>query len=338
MIRARFASVLAVWTACLTISAGAGPPDPQDPAPQATFRGGVNAVTVDVTVRDRNRRAITDLKADDFEVSDNGVRQQVDSVSYGKLPIDITVALDVSLSVTGELLERLRLAVVQLMRDLGRDDRLKLLLFNMRASRSVDFTNDVRLVEKAVRSAAAGGSTSLLDAVSIALVTRMTPDRRHLVVFFTDATDSTSTTTPEALRIVAQRTRATLTLVIPAPIGPVTVIQSGGGAASRTPTGTTTPPTTTTTSMTISRGLQLTPPSPLEPFFNLLTRETGGTVLRAATGADLSATFRRVLEDFRSAYVLYYNARGVDRGGFHELEVNVRREGATILARRGYWN
>jgi VWFA-related protein len=337
MIRARFASVLAVWTAFLTITAGAGRPDLQAPAPQATFRGGANAVTVDVTVRDRNRRAITDLKADDFEVSDNGVRQQVDSVSYGKLPIDITVALDVSYSVTGELLERLRQAVVQLMRDLGREDRLKLLLFNMRASRSVDFTNDVRAVEKAVRAAAAGGSTSLLDAVSIALVTRMTPDRRHLVVFFTDATDSTSTTTPEALRIVAQRTRATLTLVIPAPIAPVTVIQSGGGAASRTPPGTTTTPTTITTSMT-SRGLQLTPPSPLEPFFNLLTRETGGTVLRAATGADLSATFRRVLEDFRSAYVLYYNARGVDRGGFHELEVKVRREGATILARRGYWN
>jgi Ca-activated chloride channel homolog len=315
------------------MSAGATRLDPmgvasQEPAPQATFRGGANAVTVDVSVRDRNGRTITNLKADDFEVFDNGVRQQVDSVSYGKLPIDITVALDVSYSVTGELLDRLRSAVVQLMGDLGRGDRLKLLLFNARASRSVDFTNDVRAVEKAVRAAAAGGSTSLLDAVSIALVSKMTPDRRHLVVFFTDGSDSTSTTTPEALRLVAQRTRATLTLVMPAPLR--SVVTTSGAAASRVPT------TTTTTSS--SRGLQFTPPSPLEPFFNTLTRETGGTVLRAATGSDLSVTFRRVLEDFRSAYVLYYNARGVDRGGFHELDVKVRREGATILARRGYWN
>jgi VWFA-related protein len=322
-----------MWTALLAMSAGAGRSDPagvvlQEPAPQATFRGGANAVTVDVSVRDRNGRAITNLQADDFEVFDNGVRQQVDSASYGKLPIDITVALDVSYSVTGELLDRLRSAVVQLMGDLGRGDRLKLLLFNARASRSVDFTNDVRAVEKAVRAAAASGSTSLLDAVSIALVSKMTPDRRHLVVFFTDGSDSTSTTTPEALRLVAQRTRATLTLVMPAPIR--SVVTTSGGAASRVPT------TTTTTSA--SRGMQFTPPSPLELFFNTLTRETGGTVLRASTGGDLSVTFRRVLEDFRSAYVLYYNARGVDRGGYHELEVKVQRDGATILARRGYWN
>ena len=100
-----------------------------------------------------------------FEVFDNGVLQQVDDVSYGKLPIDVTVALDVSHSVSGNLLDRLRQGVVQLMRDLGRNDRLKLVLFNMRVTRTIDFTNDVDAVERAIRGVAAGGGTALLDAV-----------------------------------------------------------------------------------------------------------------------------------------------------------------------------
>ena len=101
---------------------------------------------------------------------DNGVLQTVDAVSYGKLPIDITVALDVSFSVTGAMLDWLRRGVVQLMRDLGKEDRLKLMLFNMQVARSVDFTTDEAAVERAIKSAAAGGGTSLLDSISVSLI------------------------------------------------------------------------------------------------------------------------------------------------------------------------
>ena len=159
-----------------------------------TFRAEVNAVVVDVSVRDRSRRPVTNLRAADFHVTDNGVPQEVDNVSYGKLPIDVTVALDVSYSVTGSVLERLRRAVGQLMHDLGRQDRLKLMLFNMRVTRIVDFTSDADAVDRAIRTATAGGGTALLDAISVALVSASTPDRRQLIVFFTDGNDSSSVT------------------------------------------------------------------------------------------------------------------------------------------------
>jgi len=107
-----------------------------------TFRSMANAVAVDVTVRDNKRKSVTGLRASDFEVYDNSVRQEVAEISYGKLPIDVTVALDVSFSVTGLMLERLRSGVVTLMRDLAREDRLRLMLFNSRVSRVVDFTTD----------------------------------------------------------------------------------------------------------------------------------------------------------------------------------------------------
>ena len=128
-------------------------PRAQDPQPHDVPLWCVNAVAVDVTVRDRTRRPMTGPQGRDFEVFDNGVLQQVHEVSYGKLPIDVTVALDVSSSVTGALLDRLRRGVGAADGGSRPEDRLKLILFNMRVDRTVDFTRDVKVVENAIRSA-----------------------------------------------------------------------------------------------------------------------------------------------------------------------------------------
>ena len=313
------AALAGTWMLALAagVESHVEPPKTQQ---QPAFRAGVSGVAVDVSVRDRSRRPIMNLQASDFEVLDNGVPQSVDSVSYGKLPIDVTVALDVSYSVTGMLLEQLRRGVVQLMRDLTRQDRLKLILFNMRVNRTVDFTADVEVVERAIRGATAGGSTALLDAISVALVSASAPDRRQLIVFFTDGSDNTSVTAPAALTPVAQRTRATVTFVMPAPAA--TLARPSGSA---------------TTIRSTSGNRPARPPGP-DPLLSALAAETGGSVLPVGGSTDLSEAFRRVLNDFRSAYVLYYNARGVDRDGYHAIDVKVKREGAIVQARRGYWH
>ena len=296
------------------------PREAQDP-PRPLFRSGASAVTVDVTVRDRSRRSISGLNSDDFQVYDNGVLQQVDTVSYGKLPIDVTVALDVSYSVTGSLLERLRRGVVQLMRDLERGDRLKLVMFNMRVNRRTDFTNDVKVVEAAMRGVTAGGGTALLDAISVTLVSATAPDRRQLIVFFTDGSDSSSSTTPGVLTSVAQRTRATLTFVMPGRTSTLNVFSSSGSRAGV--------PIPSTAITRVDPGTH--------PVFSRLAAETGGSILPVGAGSDLSAAFRSVLSAFRSAYVLYYTPKGVDRDGYHTIEVKTNREGAAVQARRGYF-
>jgi VWFA-related protein len=67
-----------------------------------------------------------------------------------------------------------------------------------------------------------------------------------------------------------------------------------------------------------------------------LSEATGGDLLRVASGADLRGAFRRILEDFRSRYVLAYSPNGVASGGFHQLDVRVPRRGLTVRARPGY--
>jgi VWFA-related protein len=275
------------------------------------FRAGTSAVMVDVSVKTRSGRVVTGLTAADFVVQDNGVVQDVSAISYGKLPIDVTVGLDVSHSVTGLLLDALRRAVTALVRDLREGDRLKLMAFNTWVTRTVDFTNDVSQIERALRAVSAGGGTALFDTLSVALTSATDPGRRQLVVFFTDGGDSSSTTSPATMVEIANRSRATVSFVVtPAVIAPAVPVAS----------------------FAVVRESTLS----IDPVIRRLAVETGGAVM-AATASDLSLTFLRALDAFRTAYVLHYSPRGVDRGGFHTIEVRVNRPDTVVQARRGYF-
>jgi hypothetical protein len=53
---------------------------------------------------------------------------------------------------------------------------------------------------------------------------------------------------------------------------------------------------------------------------------------------DLTAAFRRAVDQFRSSYVLHFTPTGVERAGFHTLEVTIKgRPRLTVTARRGYF-
>lgn len=67
-----------------------------------------------------------------------------------------------------------------------------------------------------------------------------------------------------------------------------------------------------------------------------LTDITGGQTIKVASSRDLTATFQRVLSDFRSRYVLTFTPRDVDPGGAHRLDVRVKRPNLTVKARPGY--
>jgi VWFA-related protein len=299
--------------AIVALSASGQPQDSQTrPAQQPTFRSTTAAVPVEVSVRN-GTKVVTGLVAKDFIVTDNGVPQEIYQASYGKLPIDVTVELDTSFSVTGSLIDRLRRAIAQMMSDMSPADRLKLITFNMQVSRVVDFTNDVNAVESAIRETAAGGATSVFDALSVALVAADHPDRRQLVVLFTDGQDTMSITDSRQIVDVAERSNATLTAVLPVAL---TVPTRGSPFVFRL--------------------------SPLQrqegQLYARLATETGGMVIPIVANENLTSTFQRALDEFRSSYVLYFTPQGVDRGGYHTLTVSVpQNKSYTVRTRKGYW-
>jgi hypothetical protein len=59
-------------------------------------------------------------------------------------------------------------------------------------------------------------------------------------------------------------------------------------------------------------------------------------MLEVTSSGDLRGAFQRILQDFRSRYILAYSPQGVSAEGFHRLDVRVKRRGLTVKARPGY--
>jgi VWFA-related protein len=77
--------------------------------------------------------------------------------------------------------------------------------------------------------------------------------------------------------------------------------------------------------------------SRLKPeFLRDVTSATGGRLYEIEKTANLSNVFLSVLEEFRHRYLISYTPKGVDRGGWHKLDVSIRGRKAAVKARPGY--
>ena len=63
---------------------------------QATFRSGVDLVTVSATVRDNKGRLVKDLTKRDFEVVDRGERRSISEFRSDRAPMSLAILFDVS--------------------------------------------------------------------------------------------------------------------------------------------------------------------------------------------------------------------------------------------------
>jgi VWFA-related protein len=180
------------------------------------FSASSDVVTVGVSVR-RGGRPVRDLGLEQFTLTDNRVPQTLVSISYERLPIDLTVVLDVSGSVTGPVLEQLRRAVADVRRSLQPQDRLRLITLSARVRQIVDFDAAPGAVEAAFAAVAPGGGSAVLDALAVALASGGSPDRRQLIILFSDGRDSISVSTPDMLLAVARATTPTVSVVLATP-------------------------------------------------------------------------------------------------------------------------
>jgi hypothetical protein len=72
------------------------------------------------------------------------------------------------------------------------------------------------------------------------------------------------------------------------------------------------------------------------PFLEDLTKLTGGGLIKIQSTQDLSATFLRILDEFRNRYLLSFSPTGVSKDGWHRLDVRLKGRRGTVKARAGY--
>jgi VWFA-related protein len=276
------------------------------------FRSRTAAVRVDALVTD-GRRPIAGLTARDFELRDNGVVQTITDVQHETLPLDIICALDVSGSVEGPPLDHLKRAYRSVIGALEKDDRAALLTFSHRVVLHTTLTGERNRLAALIDDVDPGGSTSLFDAVFGAMNLADADQGRTLVLFFSDARDTSSWLTARKLVDAARRSDVV--------IYPVTIK--------------TELPLVTVQGHPMGRPRQRREPS--ERLLDALTEVTGGRVVYAADDAALAQTFLAVLQEFRHRYVLSFTPTGVSEQGWHSLEVKLKKRPGDVRARRGYF-
>jgi len=156
-----------------------------------TFSSRVEVVRVDVLVTDNNQ-PVRGLGLADFEIKDNGVVQQVDLISFDQVPLNAILALDMSDSVAGERLDRLRAAGNAVLAGLTPADQSALVTFSHVVQLGARLTHDPGLVRAALAKAAGMGNTALFDGTYAGITVAGTETGRALLIVFSDGLDTSS--------------------------------------------------------------------------------------------------------------------------------------------------
>ena len=313
----------ATMTAAIEIIAAPAPQTPkaQTPPPgqaaQQTgqgpaFRAGIELVSLNVTVTDGTSHYLTDLQSDDFSVFEDGVKQDVTFFNRTHLPIALSLLVDTSASMESKL-PTAQEAAIGFARRLRPQDLAEVVDFDSRVVVLQNFTNNAADLEQAIRKTSAGGSTSLYNAVYIALkdlkkVVAKNVDeiRREAIVLLSDGEDTSSLLPFEEVLDLAKRSE--------------TAIYSIGLRSNEGPS-------------TSTKGFK-----EAEFVLRQLSQETGGRAFFPNLLADLANVYGQIGDELSSQYTVGYTSRNPRRDGiWRRLVVRVNRPNAVARTKQGYF-
>ena len=160
------------------------------------FRSDVALVRVDTQVLDRDNRAITGLRAQDFVLLESGRPQEIRNFVSENMPVDVLLLLDVSASMRPHV-ERIATAAHEALRVLGENDRIGIMVFDRSTRLRLGFRNSREAVEREfeslLRQETFRGGTDitrgLLDAAAYVQREGRRDARRAIVILTDDQTE-----------------------------------------------------------------------------------------------------------------------------------------------------
>jgi Ca-activated chloride channel family protein len=186
-----------------------GGPLPTEQRP--VFKSSASLVALNVTVVDQQQRFVGGLSADDFEVFEDGVRQDVRFFETRQTPIDLIVLIDSSSSMRPRM-QMAHEAALGFVRTLRAGDRGAVITFDDTVDVVQPLTSDHAQLASAIRSTSARGGTALHNALYIALKQFGRPARggtevrRQALAVLSDGDDTSSLISFEDVQEVARRT------------------------------------------------------------------------------------------------------------------------------------
>ena len=276
-------------------------------AAQAPFRGGIDLVSLHVTVTEAGHY-VTNLEEADFEIFEDGVKQQTTFFSKEQQPIALAVLLDTSASMDSRI-ETAQEAAIGFARRMRPGDLMEVIEFDQQVSILQPFTSDVAALEKAIRQATVNGSTSLYNAIYISLkelkkarTANAEQIRREAIVVLSDGDDTSSLVAYDEVLDVAKRSNTA--------IYAIGLKQSGGGRDFKE----------------------------AEFVLRQLSQETGGRAFFPGNVIELAKIYEQISQELSSQYALGYMSKNQARNGaWRRLSVRIARPNMVGRTRLGYY-
>lgn len=278
-------------------------------AAQQRIRSGIELVSLNVTVTNATGKFVSGLGEDDFEVFEDGAKQKLSFFSPVQQPISLAILLDTSASME-ERMGIAQEAAIGFARQLHKDDQAEVIDFDSQVRVLSPFTSDGASLEKAIRTTTAQGSTSLYNAVYIALKdlkktkAASTSDiRRQAIVLLSDGDDTSSLIEFDQVLDLAKRSE--------------TVIYSIG----------------------LRQG-EIARREFKEAEFVLkqLSSETGGHAYFPTDARELAKIYQSIWDELSSQYSMAYTSSNPKRdGAWRRVQVRVAKPDLTARTKLGYY-
>jgi Ca-activated chloride channel family protein len=265
------------WLGCLTVVMGQG--------------NGATPVALNVTVIDKAGRPVRDLTETDFEVFDQGKKQNITSFSNAYTPASIVLLVDVSGS-TALIRAQIESAADRFVRRVTPGDRVRTGTFAERLTLGPAFTSDNGALQREILLLPRPYNPSaIFDATIGAMDALRSESARRVVLLLTDGGDSSSRS-----KLTDVTTRAQTDNVAVYAVGFWYTI-------GRTQT---------------RRAWQL----------KRLTQDTGGGYVESKTDADVNPAVDNIVDEIGATYSISFVPAKRD-GKNHKLKVVVKRPEVT---------
>jgi Ca-activated chloride channel family protein len=273
------------------------------------FRGGIDVVSLNVTVTEGDK-LVPGLDQPQFAVYEDGVQQDITFFSRAAQPIALSLLIDTSTSMETKL-GVAQEAAIGFAKRLTKADAAQIIDFDSRVEILQTFTPDPALLESAIRRTQVGGSTSLYNAIYVALselkrvrAASKEEIRRQAVVILSDGEDTSSLINYEDVLDSSKRSE-------------VAVYAIGLRSKQDRPT----------------RGF-----NEAEFVLRTLSQETGGRVFFVDDAAQLPAIYQLIADELANQYTIGYSSKNSKRdGAWRAIVVRVDRPNTVARTKRGYF-
>jgi len=276
---------------------------------QPSFRSGVDIVSLNVTVTDGAGHYVTDLDEGEFMVFEDGIKQNLTFFSKRQQPIALSLLLDSSASMEDHL-PTLQQAASNFVHRLKPNDLAQVIDFDSKVEIRQGFTGNHADLEGAISQLVAGGSTSLHNAIYIALkelkkVRAVSEEdvRRQALIVFSDGEDTSSLVSFDEVLDLAKRSETSIYAIALRGVD------------------------------TQAKGFR-----EAEFVMRTLAQETGGRAFFPSKIDDLDGMYKQISDELASQYAMGYTSANPRRdGAWRRLVVQLSRPNITPRTKKGYY-